>query len=152
MIKLWITRVANWDALLPSVVWCAPYVVGFLVPQNRAAIEVIAVVLPLVAFFIRYRAGRRAIAANRCSATMRRFQITVFCVGISLLVLIEAVLALSHIMPQGAIFATTGDLIVWAVLVGLYLAAMVTAMYPGPSAERGRTARQTARQRPSTER
>jgi len=128
----WLFRLMAWDGLLPAAVWAVPWVIEWLIPHRRGAIEVTAVVLPIVAFFIRYQVGRRYIASNRCGALMRGLQVGVFCVGILLLVLIDAVIVLSHVMPKGAAFATAADCIVWAVLYSIYLTSMAIAMYPGP--------------------
>jgi hypothetical protein len=75
--------------------------------------------------------GKQHITSNDCSARVRRVQLTVFCVGIFVLFMIDAVIVLSHVMPKQAVFATTADLIVCAVLYMTYLNAMAFAMYPG---------------------
>jgi len=100
-------------------------------PHSRAAIELTAVALAVVAFLVRYRVGKRYISSNNCGTIVRLFQLAVFCIGILVLVVIDAVMVLTHVMPRGAAFATTGDLIVWAALYGTYVAAMAFAMYPG---------------------
>jgi len=102
-----------------------------MLPHSRAAIELTAVVLSVVAFLVRYRVGKRYISSNDCGAIIRLFQLAVFCIGILVLVVIDAVMVLTHVMPRGAAFATTGDLIVWAALYGTYVTAMAFAMYPG---------------------
>jgi len=51
--------------------------------------------------------------------------------GALVLVLVDAVLILTNIMPKGAAFATVGDVVVWAILYLTYLGAMSIAMYPG---------------------
>jgi len=55
----------------------------------------------------------------------------VFCLGIFMLVFIDAIMVLSHVMPKEAAFATAADLIVWAALYAIYLTLMALAMYPG---------------------
>ena len=132
VIGLWPLRIVLWDGVLPVVVWLAPFVVRFLIPNRRGAIEITAIVLPIAAFLFRLHVGRRQIARNRCGDWMRRFQLVVFCVGIVVLVLIDAVMVLIHVMPPGAVFATPGDRIVWACLYGIYMTSMAIAMYPGP--------------------
>jgi hypothetical protein len=127
----WLIRLIAWDGLLPGAICAAPFIIRFLVPNSRTAIEFTAVVLPIAAFFARYQAGRRLILLNNCGLILRRFQYGAFYVGIFLLVLIEAVIVLTHVMPKGALFAATEDLIVWAVLYSSYLTAMAVAMYPG---------------------
>jgi hypothetical protein len=127
----WLLRVAGWDGLLPAYVVLAPTAVELLIPNNPGAVELTAVVLPIAAFVVRYNAGKRHIASHNCSRVIRAAQFCVFCVGIALLVLIDAVLMLSHLMPQGALFAAREDRIVWAVLFSVYVTAMTIAMYPG---------------------
>ena len=53
-------------------------------------------------------------------------------IGLSVLAVIDAVIMLTPVMPKGAAFATTADLIVWAALYSVYLTAMALALYPGP--------------------
>jgi hypothetical protein len=130
-ISSWLIRLIAWDGVLPVAILSAPFLVRWLIPDNRSAIELTAVVLPLVAFFVRYQVGRRHIASNDCGPVVRRVQVVVLCLGIFVLVLIDAVMVLCHVMPKGAAFTTTTDLIVWMVLYAIYLAAMALAMYPG---------------------
>lgn len=137
----WFLRTVAWDGLLPVVVIVVPYAVEWLFPNRRGLIEVTGVVLPIAAFFLRIHTGRKQIALNRCSPGVRLFQFCVFCLGIFPLIAIDSLLALSHVMPQGALFQNRTDLIVWTVLIGIYLAAMTVAMYPGPVEDSGSTRR-----------
>lgn len=127
----WLFRVGSWDGLLPIFVFSFPSVVGLLLPDNRGAMEITAVALPIAAFFLRFRAGRRHIAQNHCSTVVRGLQMVIFCLGLMILLLIDAVLILAHLMPEGELFATRTDLIVWGILFGTYLVVMTVAMYPG---------------------
>jgi hypothetical protein len=127
----WVLRVLTWDSLLPACVILFPTAIAFLLPNNRGAIEITGVVLPIAGFVLRVRAGRRQITSNHCAATMRHVQLGSFVVGILILTLIDAVLVLSHVMPQGALFADKTDRVVWAILFFVYLASMSIAMYPG---------------------
>ena len=127
----WLRRVIAWDGLLPIGFVFLPYMVEVLFPNRRSIMEAIAVVLPIVAFFYRVHNGIAQIASNRCSPATQRLQYCVFCVGILPLILIDCVLILSHLMPPGTLFQAHSDRIVWTVLFGIYLAAMIVAMYPG---------------------
>lgn len=127
----WLLRVLTWDTLLPACVVLLPTVIEILIPNNRVAIEVTAVALPIIGFFVRLGAGRRQIASNNCGVAFRRFQSCVFCVGIFPLVLADSFLILSHLLPQGALFAHRTDCVLWVILVSIYLASMSVAMYPG---------------------
>ena len=56
---------------------------------------------------------------------------TVLCVGLLPLLLIDALMVLANVMPKGPAPATWQDWIVPAVLYAIYLSAMAIAMYPG---------------------
>ncbi len=127
----WLFRVLAWDAVLPACVAFVPVGIGLVWPNRRGALELAAVLLPVAAFLLRMRAGRRHIASNRCLKPVQRVQFVAFCFGILTLALIECVLMLSGLMPKGTLFTNPGDRQVWAVLFSVYLAAMVVAMYPG---------------------
>lgn len=126
---VWALRVLTWDAVLPSCIAFAPLVVRHLFPNRRGAVELAAILLPVSAFLLRLRAGRIHIASNRCSRRFQRVQFLVLFLGIVPLVLIDCVVILSEIIPGGAF--GRGDLVVLAGMIGVYLAAMVVAMYPG---------------------
>jgi hypothetical protein len=124
----WLLRLITWDSLLPIVVFSIPALIHTLFPNNRGIIEITAVVLPIAACFIRMRAGRRHIAANNCSLRFRRFQTIALIFGLVWLAVIDAVIVLSRIVPQGAI---AFRLIDYAIFAALYLPPMTFAMYPG---------------------
>jgi hypothetical protein len=111
-IRTWVIRIVKWDGVLPGIVWTAPLLVQFLLPNRRGPVEIVAVVLPILAFFVRFKVGSQHIAANNCQTGMRRLQIASLCIGILILALIDAVMILTHIMPKGAAFATMGDVVV----------------------------------------
>ncbi len=129
----WMLRLITWDGVAPAFVWSTPFFIRSVISNCRIAIELTAVVLPIIAFFIRYHVGRRHISSNNCGAIMRSLQVAALCAGILVLVLIDAVMILTHVMPRGAAFAATSDLIIWAVLYAVYLSAMTFALYPGSS-------------------
>ncbi len=129
--RSWVLRILTWDTVLPACVAFVPVGVGLLFPGRREVMEFTAVILPIVAFFLRFGAGTRHIASNRCPKAIQRFQFCAFCLGILPLVLVDCALILSGLMPRGALFATALDRLVWAVLFSLYLASMIVAMYPG---------------------
>ena len=81
--------------------WLAPVLVQGLIPNLRGPVEIVAVVLPIVAFFIRFHVGRRVISTNHCRTEIRRFQYVTLCLGALVLVLVDAVLILTNIMPKG---------------------------------------------------
>ena len=126
----WFFRVLGWDGLLPVCIALVPIVIGFLIPNNREAIEITGVLLPIAGFFIRLVIGTRHIRSNCCAIAVRRIQFGVFFLGIFLLVGIDALLILSQVKPKGALFANRTDGVVWAILIFIYLTSMAFAMYP----------------------
>jgi hypothetical protein len=129
--RSWLLRILTWDTILPVAVAFVPTAIALFLPNRRGVMEIASVTLPIAAFLLRLRIGKRQIDSNRCSVAVRKFQFCVFFVGILPLVLIDCVIILSHLMPNGALFATSGDLLVWAILAAIYLASMTVAMYPG---------------------
>lgn len=125
-----------WDGMLPATLWITPIAVQSIVPNQRGPVEVIAVVLPILAFFARAWSGRRSIRLNNCGARMKSIQRLALGTGLLLLVPMDAIIILSHIMPPNAAFATSEDIVVWAVLFLAYVIAMSIAMYPGPAQRR----------------
>jgi hypothetical protein len=127
----WALRVIAWDAVLAACIAFLPLGVKLLFPDRRGVMEVTAVILPIVAFLLRFRAGKRHVASNHCSKAVRRFQLGVFCLGILPLALVDCVIILSDLMPKGALFASEEDRTIWAILLSIYLGSMIIAMYPG---------------------
>jgi hypothetical protein len=127
----WALRVIAWDAVLPACIAFLPLGVKLLFPDRRGVMEVTAVILPIVALLLRFRAGKRHVASNRCPKAVQRFQFCVFCLGILPLALVDCVIILSDLMPKGALFATEEDRTIWAILLSIYLGSMIIAMYPG---------------------
>jgi hypothetical protein len=128
---VWLLRVLAWDTLLPLIVAFVPYAIHLLLPKQRGILEVVAVTLPILAFFLRIRAGKPQIATNQCSERARAVQFGVFLLGVLPLVLVDCFMILSHLMPQGSLFATKTDLFIWATIALFYLTCMAIAMYPG---------------------
>ena len=132
-IGLWALRVIAWDSLLPAAVILTPFAVEFICPNNRIAFEIVGLVLPLVAFFIRLFVGIHHIKSNSCSDILSFIQFCFFFCGIVVLVLVDTMLILAHQMPNGAMFKTKEDIIIFVVICLVYLITMVIAMYPGRS-------------------
>lgn len=126
----WLRRIVTWDGLLPILMWLAPWAIETVLPNRRGAIEIAAVVLPIVALFLRFHSGIRQIASNRCAKLFRGVQFAVFVIGILPLVLFDCFMMLAHLMPAGGPMAAE-DVFVCTVLLLIYLTAMTIAMYPG---------------------
>ena len=112
-------------------VWFFPALIGLLFPNNRGIIEITALVLPITAFFIRYRVGRRYVASNHCGKIMRRFQVVIFCLGITILCFIDTMMILTYVLPKGFLFRTLSDRMFWIIFYATYLVFMLIAMFPG---------------------
>lgn len=130
-LRRWLIRLIAWDGVLPAVVWSVPFVVHELMPNDRGANEFCGIALPLVAFLVRFFIGFRAIKSNHCGMLLRPVQMTVLCVGLFTLLLIDVLMVLENVMPKGPAPTTWEDLIVLAVLYAIYFSAMAIAMYPG---------------------
>jgi len=128
----WLLTIISWDGLLPPFVFLSPYLIGLLLPNNRAAIEIAALVLPISAFLFRFVVGKRRIASNQCGAVVRGVQYCFLGLGIFVLVFVDALLVLAHLVPKGAVNWTDWPhCILWAVVASIYLTSMVFAAYPG---------------------
>jgi hypothetical protein len=127
----WFLRVFCRDGALPAGVFLAPIIAKRLLPNHPGIIELLAVVVPIAALFSRFVAGSRVIRSNHCSDSCRQLQFVASAVAVVILVLIDAVLILSHDMPAGALFAAESDRIVWTILTAVYVKNMLLAMYPG---------------------
>jgi hypothetical protein len=130
-VKSWLLRLFKWDGVLPVCIVLIPSVVGLIFPNRRGAIEIAAVTVPVAAFLIRFRAGKRHIESNNCGEIMKSLQLCVFTIAILALVLFDAFMMLSHVMPQRGKPLTFDDLLAIAIPIAIYLALMAFAMYPG---------------------
>lgn len=128
-LRTWLFRVLAWDSLLPTAVATVPFGVELVAPNCRGAMEITAVVMPIVAFLVRVRVGTGHIGSNHCGQSMRVLQLVAFCLALLPLLLFDAFLILSHVMPKGAM--TAGDRVILAAALLVYVGLMVIAMYPG---------------------
>jgi len=130
---VWLRKVLLWDGVLPLCIAAAPLAVDALTGR-RGAVEFVSVLLPIVAFLIRWAVGYSTIGSNNCGPVTRFLQYLLFFVGLVALILVDTFLMLAYLMPKGALFATTVDVIVMATLISIYLFTMIFAMYPGQAA------------------
>lgn len=129
----WPVRIVSWDGMLPLCVAFAPTVVALLLPGKRGAIEITAIVVPVTAFFLRVSAGRRHIASNRCSTSIRVLQGWAFALATLALVFGDCLMILTRLLPAKDLFSPAELWLMVAVSYPLYLMAMAFAMYPGRS-------------------
>lgn len=125
----WLLAVALWDGLLPVGIVLLPALVHLAIPNHREPIEIIAIVVPMVAFFVRIVVGSQRIRSNHCARWFQVLQFALFFLAALILVLLDAVVILSHVMPAGA-FAPS-DYTIFAIMFAIYYFLMLLAMYPG---------------------
>lgn len=126
----WLRRLIMWDGILPLAVWGVPRVAQWLLPRERWPIEVLGVALPIVAFMARFFAGLAVVRRQRHRAVFRAVKVVILFFGLFFLLIIDVAMILKLAMPKGA-FEQLGDLVGFAVLYGLYVAAMAVATWPG---------------------
>jgi hypothetical protein len=130
MYRIWFGRIFTFDGVLPLMVWLTPWLASIALPNRRGLIEILAVLLPVMGFLVRYFTGRRLIDSNFCSLKVRRCQFASLCVGLVLLGVIDCVIVLLYVMPRGA-FDQLSDWVVFLLLGSAYFLLMAGAMYPG---------------------
>ena len=96
----WLLTIISCDGLLPPCVLLVPYLIEILVPNNPGAIEVAAVLLPIMGFLVRLVIGIRRIKTNQCSESIRAIQLCFLILGICVLVFIDSFLIISHLIPN----------------------------------------------------
>ncbi|MBM3956080.1 MAG: hypothetical protein FJ309_15970 [Planctomycetes bacterium] len=126
----WLRRLLVWDGMLPLAVWGVPRAAQWLLPRERWPIEVFGVALPIVAFMARFLAGLAVVRRQRHRAVFRAVKVVILFFGLLFLMIIDVAMILKLVMPKGA-FEQPGDLVGFAVLYGLYVAAMAVATWPG---------------------
>lgn len=131
MLATWLLRVFTWDGVLPVCLITIPSILHWALPNNRGIIEITAVALPIVAFFVRATVGHRHIASNNCSSVFRSVQYRVFYLAIFVFVLVDCFLILTQIMPR--VPANNDDNLISVAVIGTYFLLMGVAMYPGQS-------------------
>lgn len=130
----WLIGLVSWDGILPVCVLAIPQV-ALSLGANRSTTEVLAVTMPLLAFFVRIPLGFRHIAANHCGPIMRCCQFVVLFLAAIYLVCIDALMLLSMEMNNGRLWANQGDVVALVLLLSVYFTAMLFALYPGRSPE-----------------
>jgi hypothetical protein len=130
MYRIWFGRIVTYDGVLPLMVWLTPWLASVAFPNRRGLIEILAILLPVIGFLIRYYRGRRLIDSNLCSLRFRRCQFASLCVGLVLLAFIDCVIVLLYVMPRGAM-DNVSDWVVFLFLGSAYFSLMAGAMYPG---------------------
>ena len=126
----WLWLVFCWDGLLPMCVLSIPQL-ALKFGADRGTSETLAIVTPILAFFVRLFIGVRKLSRNQCGPTLRCFQFAVFFLAAILLVCIDSLMILSIEMNDGKLWANPGDMTFMFALLAVYFSAMLFAFYPG---------------------
>lgn len=127
----WLWLVFYWDGLLPMCVLSIPQL-ALKFGADRGTSETLAILTPIVAFFVRLFIGIRKLSRNHCGPILHFLQ---FFVAAILLVCIDSLMILSMEMNDGKLWANPGDMIVMFALLAVYFSAMLFAFYPGRTLE-----------------
>jgi hypothetical protein len=119
----WLITIFYWDGALPLAAVAIPKLILSIFPPNEELVQVIAIVIPVIAFFLRGAHGYRC-HRNR---TFRLWQTALFVAGILLLALWETAFILFIGMQN---IALDSDWFVLGVLYVVYLALMAVAFFP----------------------
>ena len=131
---IWFWRVISWDTVVPACLLLFPYAIEALFPKAEDVFVIAAVVLPIVAIFLREHAGKRQIAQNNCSRRTRQLQHSALLLGITPLLFVDGFFIVVHALgprPKNARPVGMGPWLLLAGVLGFYLLAMIVAMYPG---------------------
>src|SRR5262245_32594772 len=119
----WFLRAVHWDGLLPIAIAFVPRLFTLVFPKLDDVVAMTAVILPPIVFFWRIANGYRLIFSNRCGYWVRHFQLCVFVVGLVPLILMDCLIILSAIIPNG--MQGDNDLQIWLIMLAVYIGSMV---------------------------
>ena len=128
--ELWLRRLIAWDGVLPALIWMIPMTVAKLLPGWRGPLEVLVISLPVTGAIARFFIGKRMISRNGCGRATRCLQWVALCAGILMLVLVDLLMILRCVMPQGPVGGADPFV---GLLFLIYLLFMAIAIFPGPS-------------------
>lgn len=126
----WLWQVFFWDGVLPVVVLWIPQFARNL-QADRDVVEGLAIVLPILAFFVRLAIGYRKLARNHCGPLLKTLQFGVFFMAAILLVCVDSLMILAMEMNAGAQGLTPEYMLVFSGLFAIYFLAMLFVFYPG---------------------
>jgi hypothetical protein len=116
---------------MPVVVGVVAMLATRLFPGRDEFREGVAAYLLLLAYFYRVWAGKGLIDTNACEPRLRRVQFLMLCVGVFPLCFLELILLAMSDGPRDEPPLMLADYLVFGLILGLYLACMAVAMYPG---------------------
>ena len=130
MLSRWLITLFSYDGLLPATVVGLPAVMFYL-GFPPVAIELTAIILPIVAYFYRMVIGLKMIDGNGCPNWLRGIQRITLFIALIPLVLVDAFMIVTWRIPRNGL--GWGDLIVALYIYLFYLALMVLVTFPGKS-------------------
>ena len=119
----WALTVFCWDGLLPVAVIFIPKLISLLFAGRQGSKELTFVIVPIVAFLVRYMIGMRRFRSCRTYW----WQFVLFFVAILMLFMLEAFLVLMSLVQNGP---PDGFWLFWFSLYGVYLLIMAVALFP----------------------
>lgn len=128
LLTQWLLNLFGYDGLLPALIFFLPGLVVLTLGRG-GWLEFVAVVLPIVAFLIRSGVGLHQIERHLCHPVLRGFQKLALFIGLLLLLVVDAFIILSWIVPANAL--QREDFIIEAWIYASYLLCMAFASYPG---------------------
>ena len=129
--KRWLLRMLAWDGILPVTILAIPFIIRLAFPQMPDVIVVVAVALPIAAFFLRLYAGCCYIAANHCGQFLRRIQSVSLMTGIFALMLLDALVISLQGMPGDPLWRDPAELTIFGGIYAFYIVCMAITLYPG---------------------
>lgn len=124
----WVLNVFGLDGLMPIIVLLVPVLFQAVLGRNFF-IEILAIILPVAAFFWRGVLSSRKIEGNRCGKLLRLVQRAALLFALLLMALVDAFAILVWTIPKGGL--TLGDYLTTGILYLLYLSLLAVALYPG---------------------
>lgn len=127
----WVMNVFCLDAILPICVNVLPRAVSWLFPRQRLLIDLLAVAVPIGAFFYRVAVGKRHIDGNACGRVIRFLQYITLGAGALMLILIDSFVIAMIDLPAVAPRANEAESNLLLYISCAYFLSMTFAMYPG---------------------
>lgn len=122
-IRAWAISLICWDGALPFIVIAIPQLMALVFRARQGLLEITFVVVPTVAFVLRYVHGRNRFQ----SRLMHWWQLGLFFVAIFVLFAFDALVVLSAIV-QGPV--PGGFLTVCVIIYVVYLSIVAVALFP----------------------
>lgn len=121
--RQWLLQLFVWDGLLPLLIINFAVLLSILIPKPRWIVDLAAVFIPIIGFFVRMRVAYAYAEENQSNG----FQYFAFWIALFLLMLLDAVLILFLHDPR---IAGNRDWNIWLMLYSTYLLIIGFALFP----------------------